>query len=168
VTSPNVAGGAPPFLECGNTLPLLQSKPRRNPNSGRAAPHSRKNTGRTQQSPPLVADELVLRRTWYRPFGRPTHTLCYNPTMDEQSLAKQLREEGFSHTYVWEDGPGAHYADHTHPGQTAHIILTGEMTLTMAGRSQTYRSGDRCDVPASAVHSAHMGPKGCRYLIGER
>jgi mannose-6-phosphate isomerase-like protein (cupin superfamily) len=115
-----------------------------------------------------VADRRVLRRTRYRHYGRPTHTLCYNPTMDEQSLAKQLREEGFSHTYIWQDGPGAHYPDHTHPGQTAHIILTGEMTLTTAGRSQTYRSGDRCDVPANAVHSAHMGPKGCRYLIGER
>lgn len=93
--------------------------------------------------------------------------LCYNPFMDEQSLAKQLRDEGFSHTYVWQDGPNAHYPDHTHPEATAHIILTGEMTLTMAGQSQTYRPGDRCDVPAGAVHSAKMGAEGCRYLIGE-
>ena len=52
--------------------------------------------------------------------------------------------------------------------ETAHIILRGEMTLTMDGTSITYRAGGRCDVPANAVHSAIMGPKGCRYLIGER
>jgi hypothetical protein len=35
-------------------------------------------------------------------------------------------------------------------------------------RSQTYGVGKRCDLPAGAVHSARMGPHGCRYLIGER
>ncbi|HXX21226.1 MAG TPA: cupin domain-containing protein [Candidatus Acidoferrum sp.] len=85
----------------------------------------------------------------------------------DRELRKQLESEGFSHTYVWEDGPHAHYPDHTHARLTAHIILDGEMTLTMAGESKTYRVGDRCDVPAGAVHSARMGPRGCRYLVGE-
>ncbi|HET9215705.1 MAG TPA: hypothetical protein VFR18_01930 [Terriglobia bacterium] len=52
---------------------------------------------------------------------------------------------------------------------TAHIILDGEMTLTCGGTSQTYRPGQRPpDVPAAAIHSARMGPQGCRYLIGEK
>ena len=42
------------------------------------------------------------------------------------------------------------------------------MTLTMDAESHTYRAGERCDVPAGAVHSARMGPGGCRYLVGER
>jgi len=42
------------------------------------------------------------------------------------------------------------------------------MTLTMAGESRTFRPGERSDVPANAVHSAAMGPRGCRYLVGER
>jgi len=42
------------------------------------------------------------------------------------------------------------------------------MTLTLCGKSQKYGAGERCDVPAGAVHSAEMGPDGCRYLIGER
>ena len=88
--------------------------------------------------------------------------------MNEKDLAKQLEREGFSHTYVWQDGANAFYPEHTHATETAHIILSGEMALTMNGRSQTYRVGDRCDVAAGAVHSAKMGPKGCRYLIGER
>jgi quercetin dioxygenase-like cupin family protein len=88
--------------------------------------------------------------------------------MDEKALEKQLRGEGFRTTYVWEDGPGANYLDHTHPTETAHIILSGEMTLTMNGEAKTYHAGERCDVPAGATHSAKMGRQGCRYLIGEK
>lgn len=88
--------------------------------------------------------------------------------MDARSLESQLRSEGFLHTFVWQDGPGAFYPDHTHAGLTAHIILDGEMTVTMNGQTQTYRAGDRFDVPAVAVHSAQMGPRGCRYLVGEK
>ncbi len=92
----------------------------------------------------------------------------YNLLMDEKQLAAKLGVEGFSHTYTWQDGPGAHYPDHTHLLETAHVILTGEMTLVIGGRATIYRPGDRCDVPAGTVHSACMGPEGCRYLIGER
>jgi quercetin dioxygenase-like cupin family protein len=88
--------------------------------------------------------------------------------MDEERLARALKQEGFSHTYVWEDAPNASYPDHTHSTETAHIILSGEMTLTMDGRGHRYRAGERCDVPAGAVHSARMGLGGCRYLVGER
>jgi uncharacterized cupin superfamily protein len=88
--------------------------------------------------------------------------------MTQKEWEKRLHEEGFSRTYVWQDGPGAFYADHTHPNTTAHVILDGEMTLTSEGQSRTFRLGDRCDVPARTVHSARMGPQGCRYLIGEK
>jgi mannose-6-phosphate isomerase-like protein (cupin superfamily) len=88
--------------------------------------------------------------------------------MDEKALAAGLNEEGFRHTYVWQDGPDAFYPDHKHNAETAHIILSGEMTLMLDGEAKTYRTGDRCDVPAGAKHSARMGPRGCRYLIGER
>jgi quercetin dioxygenase-like cupin family protein len=89
-------------------------------------------------------------------------------SLSDRQLRKQLAAEGFSQTYVWEDGANAHYPDHTHAGLTAHIILDGEMTLTMGGESKTYSVGDRCDVPAGAVHSARMGPHGCRYLVAEK
>ncbi|MGH9679964.1 MAG: cupin domain-containing protein [Candidatus Acidiferrales bacterium] len=88
--------------------------------------------------------------------------------LDLKSLERQLHAEGFLHTYVWQDGANVFYADHTHAAETAHIILDGEMTLTQAGETRTCAAGERCDVPAGAVHSARMGPGGCRYLIGEK
>ncbi len=77
--------------------------------------------------------------------------------MDEEKLRRTLTREGFRHTYVWQDAPNASYPDHTHATETAHIILNGEMTLTMDGKSRTYRAGERCDVPACAVHRRTRG-----------
>jgi quercetin dioxygenase-like cupin family protein len=88
--------------------------------------------------------------------------------IDEEEFKEQLRRQGFSRVYVWQDAAGAFYPDHTHEGLTAHIILDGEMTLSMRGKSKTHRTGDRCDVPAGVVHAARMGPEGCRYMIGEK
>jgi mannose-6-phosphate isomerase-like protein (cupin superfamily) len=88
--------------------------------------------------------------------------------MDEKELVAGLNREGFRQTYVWQDGPNAFYPEHQHACETAHVIVSGEMTLTLNGEARTYRAGERCDVPAGAAHSARMGPRGCRYLIGER
>ncbi|HEX3034470.1 MAG TPA: cupin domain-containing protein [Thermodesulfobacteriota bacterium] len=88
--------------------------------------------------------------------------------MNEKELEEKLREEGFSYVYIWEDRPNAFYPDHTHPRITAHIILKGEMTVTSEGKTQTYKEGQRFDVPAETVHSAQIGPLGCRYIIGEK
>lgn len=89
--------------------------------------------------------------------------------MDTREIEAQLRADGFTYTWVWQDGPGAYYPDHAHEVETAHVVLEGEMTLTCGGISGTYRAGERApDVPAGAVHSAKIGPRGCRYLIGEK
>ena len=66
---------------------------------------------------------------------------------DLEGLEHQLHNEGFLHTYIWQDGPDAAYPDHVHDVETAHIILNGEMTVTQAGTTQTYGVGERCDVP---------------------
>lgn len=88
--------------------------------------------------------------------------------MSEKELAEQLVKEGFRHTYVWRDAPNAYYPEHIHATETAHLVLQGEMTLTVQGQTRTYGSGERCDVPSGVPHAARMGPEGCRYLIGER
>ena len=86
----------------------------------------------------------------------------------DRELEKKLREEGFSNIFVWQDRPNAFYPDHTHSGVTAHIVLEGEITVTCQGTTKTYKAGDRFDVPKETVHSAKIGPKGCRYIIGEK
>lgn len=88
--------------------------------------------------------------------------------MTASEWEKKLRAEGFNHIFTWGDGPDAFYPEHTHAGTTAHVILSGEMTLTVDSETRTYKAGERCDVPARAVHAARMGPQGCRYIVGEK
>lgn len=88
--------------------------------------------------------------------------------MNERELTEQLRREAFTRIYAWQDAPHAEYPPHVHPVETAHVVLQGEIAITMDGRTRTYHSGQRFDVPAGAVHAARIGPQGCRYLIGEK
>ncbi len=87
---------------------------------------------------------------------------------NEKEWEEQLREEGFRRVFVWRDGPNVFYSGHTHGMATAHIILEGEMTIVSEGKTLAVKAGGRFDVPANTVHSATMGPAGCRYLIGEK
>ncbi len=80
---------------------------------------------------------------------------------------EKLSAEGFKGIFVHTDPPDAYYPDHTHSGITAHIVLTGEITITCDGKTESYRSGERFDVPSGEVHSARVGKSGCRYIIGE-
>ncbi len=59
------------------------------------------------------------------------------------------------------------YPPHTHARIVAHVILEGDMVLTVGGDSVTLSPGDRMDIPANVTHTARIGPYGCTYLIGE-
>ncbi len=86
--------------------------------------------------------------------------------MNEKELENLLKDEGFSGIFAHTDRPDAYYPDHTHSGVTAHIVLEGEITMRGEGVTKTYKAGERFDVPAGSVHSARIGPSGCRYMIG--
>lgn len=88
--------------------------------------------------------------------------------MTEQEWITRLTNEGFSEIYVQQDGPNKVYDDHEHGLVSAHVILDGEMTVTVDGHSTVYKPGDRFDISAKTVHAASLGPHGCRYLIGEK
>jgi len=88
--------------------------------------------------------------------------------MNLDALKEKLKQEGFSNIFVWSDAPGAEYPDHTHQQLSAHIILNGEMSLTIKGETHVLKEGSRHDVPAGETHSAKMGPEGCTYLVGEK
>jgi hypothetical protein len=87
---------------------------------------------------------------------------------DAKAWEARLRKEGYTGLFIHEDVPGEHYPDHTHPTDTTHIILAGSITGSTAGTRKTYKAGDRWDVPAKTIHSALVGPRGCRFLIGRK
>ena len=86
----------------------------------------------------------------------------------EAECRDELWQEGYTEITVQTDPPGLMYPEHTHETTVAHVILEGEMTLVVDGRTNLLKAGDRFDAPAHAVHSARIGLEGCTYLIGER
>ncbi|KAI0119531.1 hypothetical protein F4814DRAFT_245697 [Daldinia grandis] len=83
----------------------------------------------------------------------------------------EVRSWGFSHVFTWTDGPNAYYRPHSHSGQTTHLILDGQLTITypkdVNPEKKTYTVGDRIDVDAGRVHEVWVGNGGCTYVIGE-
>jgi len=81
---------------------------------------------------------------------------------------EQLLREGYQRVYLWRDPPGAAQAPHFHTCETVNIVIDGELSLTMGGRTRVLGWGERVDLPPGLMHEAKSGPKGCVFLIGER
>ncbi|CAG7969185.1 unnamed protein product [Penicillium salamii] len=88
-----------------------------------------------------------------------------------------VRKWGFQHIFTWTDGGNTHYSPHTHTGLTTHLIRRGSLTITypednaklpsVQVKKETFRVGERVDVPAGKVHEVWIGDEGCEYVIGE-
>lgn len=87
--------------------------------------------------------------------------------MTEEKAKEILQNEGFSKIFTWTDASGALYPSHIHQNLTAHIVINGEITITMNGKSHFCKPGDRLDVPANTPHTATIGENGCTYVVGE-
>ncbi len=85
--------------------------------------------------------------------------------IDRQGLIDGLRAEGLDVT-EWFDDPHATYPEHTHPGREVRVVLEGTMTILVDGTRHELGPGERLDLRPRRVHSAVVGPSGCRYLAG--
>ncbi|HUZ93185.1 MAG TPA: cupin domain-containing protein [Candidatus Paceibacterota bacterium] len=87
--------------------------------------------------------------------------------MELEEAKRKLYEEGFERAYVQDDPPGMDRPAHAHDAKTVLIVLDGGMKINMQEKTNTLKPGYRFDVPAHEIHSAKIGPKGCRYLVGK-
>lgn len=86
---------------------------------------------------------------------------------DEDAMRRQLKEEGFS-VFCYQDVPGANYEPHEHDHDESLWMIEGEMTFGAGGRKWPLGAGDRLMLPKGTVHTAVAGPKGAKYLIGQK
>lgn len=56
--------------------------------------------------------------------------------------------------------PGVVVPEHRHPHEQFGVILSGELTLTVAGEPLLLRAGDMYLIPGNVPHSAKAGPEG--------
>ena len=86
-------------------------------------------------------------------------------SLDE--MKKELVKQGYSEIYEWTDNPNYEYPSHKHDTDTTLIVLEGEITVTIEGKTKKYSTGETVFVPAHKNHYAKVGSKGASYLVGE-
>jgi len=78
-----------------------------------------------------------------------------------------LRRDGFDigHQAL---AAGAVVAEHAHPFDVRALVLSGDITLTIAGEDYAFREGDIFVMPAGQRHAETVGAAGVNYLVGRR
>ena len=88
--------------------------------------------------------------------------------MDRASFELKLKNEGYREVEPREMEPNCSRAEHAHPFDVAALVLSGEITIGVAGESRTYRAGDSFEMAADCPHTEDVGSEGVRYLVGRR
>ena len=88
--------------------------------------------------------------------------------MTDGQAIKKLEEENCKNVYVWNASPNEDDPTHSHPYDTALIVLEGELLVKMNGQVLKLEVEDRADIPKGVVHSARAGAEGCKYVVGKK
>lgn len=89
------------------------------------------------------------------------------PVIDEKAILKDAFREGFSLTLMT-DKAGFIHTPHTHSEATYIVIVSGSLEAKIKEDVYECRIGDKLIIPGSTVHSAVIGPEGCRYFWSDR
>jgi len=65
---------------------------------------------------------------------------------------------------VVELGPNAVVPTHSHPHEQLGLVLSGTMTLTIAGAEHALGPDAAYEIPGGVEHGVVAGPEGCRAL----
>jgi quercetin dioxygenase-like cupin family protein len=89
--------------------------------------------------------------------------------MSLDQLMSQLQSEATG-CYSWSNGPGDHYAAHSHGYEKVLYCVAGSITFVLEsqGKRLELKPGDRMVLPAGTVHSAVVGGAGCTCIEGRR
>lgn len=63
---------------------------------------------------------------------------------------------------------GTALPEHVHAFDAKALISAGEIAITCAGETRSYRAGDVFTVPRGTPHAEVTGPQGVSYLVGHR
>ena len=84
-------------------------------------------------------------------------------TFREQALAG-----GFTEVLERRWAPLQLVPRHSHPFAASALVVQGEMWLTVDGRTQHLRAGDRFALDADAPHDERYGADGATYWVARR
>jgi quercetin dioxygenase-like cupin family protein len=87
---------------------------------------------------------------------------------DTQAFEAQLKSEGFPEIRFNEYEANRHNPEHEHPFDVHAMVVSGDITLTVAGKKTRYGVGDEFRLDAGCRHIEDIGSQGVRYIVGRR
>lgn len=88
--------------------------------------------------------------------------------MDTRTFEADLRRDGYQDIETKSQPADVHVGSHAHDFDVRALVLSGEVTLSWDGKTQTYRSGEVFTMAAGCPHTEQYGPQGYTYLVGRR
>ncbi len=88
--------------------------------------------------------------------------------MNKQDYINHLKAEGYDPVFVWDAEPNEDDPDHAHDFMSKLVILTGSITIGIAGAETTLTEGQSIIIPRGIIHSGLVGVEGCKYIVGEK
>ena len=88
--------------------------------------------------------------------------------MKTQSFEDDLKHDGFADIETKSVESNKRVGEHSHPFDVRAKVLAGEITLTCAGVSRIYRTGDVFSMEAGCAHAEQCGPGGVTYTVGRK
>jgi len=87
--------------------------------------------------------------------------------MNQRDFEADLLREGYQ---VFYGGlrAGEMNTEHSHDWHSRVMVIGGEITITRAGKAETFRVGNSCAVAAGEMHAEHVGPQGVAFIAGRR
>jgi quercetin dioxygenase-like cupin family protein len=87
--------------------------------------------------------------------------------MSRKQFEEMLAAEGYAAVDRTMD-PSMVVPDHTHDFDAKLLITSGEISVTVAGKTQTCGPGDQFELAKGTVHSEVVGPDGVSFIAGRR
>jgi quercetin dioxygenase-like cupin family protein len=88
--------------------------------------------------------------------------------VNTQTFEDELKRDGFTDIETKSVESNKRVGQHSHPFDVRAKVLAGEITLTCAGVSRTYRTGDVFSMEAGCEHAEQCGPNGVTYTVGRK
>jgi quercetin dioxygenase-like cupin family protein len=88
--------------------------------------------------------------------------------MNREAFEKLLNAQGYSTLVTVEREADGALGEHSHPFEARALILQGELSIGVDGRSTRYQTGEQFHLMANVVHTEQYGPQGVVYLVGRK
>lgn len=86
---------------------------------------------------------------------------------NKNQIKKLIQEMGY-HPVLISNTPQYEYKQHSHPQQKLLVILNGNITIEIEGKSYNCKKGDEIIINPYDEHSAIVGNKGCEFYWAEK